>query len=166
MMNEQEYLNLEVVDLMGKDKIWLEYDQQIEQQLIEEAQNGYPLEITGFLLGKKEVSHRVSELYPVENIASNQERRFEIHGLDYLKVENYALQNDLDVIGVYHSHPDYPAIPSRHDLEYAQEVFSYLIISVDGGGNTLINSWKKEAVRDHSLETKNGKFINQKIKIS
>jgi len=156
MIKEREYLNLDVVNLENKDSVILEYKKEVERQLISEAKEGYPFEVVGFLLGKTEGAHRVTEIFPVENIASDQERRFEIHGLDYLKVENYALQNNLEVIGIYHSHPDYPALPSIHDLEYAQEVFSYLIISVDGGGDTLINSWKKVE----------GKFINQNIEIT
>lgn len=162
MINEKEYLNLNVVDLEKKDHLILQYTQEIEKELINEARLGYPFEIAGFLLGYKNDGYdRVTEIYSVTNIASHQERRFEIHGLDYLKAENYALQHDLDVIGIYHSHPDYPALPSIHDLEYAQEVFSYLIISVDGGGATLISSWKKTSDGEEK-----GKFINQDVKIS
>jgi len=152
----EEYLDLNVVDLKKKEQLELVYNEAIEAELIQEARNGYPYEIAGFLLGKKsEESEIVSEVYPVNNVAKEQERKFEIHGLDYLKVEAYALENKLDVIGIYHSHPDYPAIPSRHDLEFAQSVFAYAIVSVDGKGSTLINSWKKS----------NEKFIQQSIKI-
>jgi proteasome lid subunit RPN8/RPN11 len=152
----KEYLDLNVVDITKKEQAQLSYNEAIEAELIQEARNGYPYEIAGFLLGKKAAdSELVSEIYSVENVAKEQERKFEIHGLDYLKVEAYALENNLDVIGIYHSHPDYPAIPSRHDLEFAQSVFAYAIVSVDGNGDTLINSWKKS----------NEKFIQQSIKI-
>lgn len=152
----EEYLDLNVVDIEKKEQVELIYNEVIEVQLIQEARKGYPYEISGFLLGQKsEETELVSEIYPVENVAKEQERKFEIHGLDYLKVEAYALEKNLDVIGIYHSHPDYPAIPSKHDLEFAQRVFAYAIISVDGTGDTLINSWKKS----------NDKFIQQSIKI-
>jgi proteasome lid subunit RPN8/RPN11 len=155
MISEKDYLDLNVIDLTQKDQTALIYSREIEEQLIEEAKKGYPNEIVGFLIGKKDRNEIVTGLYPVLNIAEHQERRFEIHGVDYLKVEMYALQNNLDVIGIYHSHPDYPALPSIHDLEYAQGVFAYAIISIDGSGSTLINSWKK----------RDGKFINQRIEI-
>lgn len=151
----EEYLSLDVVNIYDKDEKVLLYDSLVESKLIEYAKKGYPYEIAGFLLGKKGNKEEVTQLYPVENVAKEQERRFEIHGLDYLKVESFALANDLDVIGIYHSHPDYPAIPSKHDLEYAQDVFAYVIISIDGSGIGLINSWKKE----------NGKFIQQNIEV-
>jgi proteasome lid subunit RPN8/RPN11 len=153
----EEYLDLDVVNVYEKDKNIMEYNEQIEAELIKEAKNGYPYEIAGFVLGSKKNGEEViSSIYPVENVAKEQERRFEIHGLDYLKVETHALNLGLDVLGIYHSHPDYPAIPSKHDLKFAQEVFSYLIVSVDAAGFTLINSWKKQ----------NKKFIQQDISIT
>ncbi|MEO9534152.1 MAG: M67 family metallopeptidase [Crocinitomicaceae bacterium] len=152
----EEYLDLNVVHISKKERVSLSYNEAIESELVQVARNGYPYEIAGFLLGKKsDNSEFVSELYPVDNVAKEQERKFEIHGLDYLKAEAYALENKLDVIGIYHSHPDYPAIPSKHDLEFAQSVFAYAIVSVDGNGDTLINSWKKL----------NKKFIQQSITI-
>lgn len=155
MISAEEYLDLNVVETTKRDSKILKYDGKIEEQLIDLSKNGYPFEICGFLLGKKEEQDSVTELFSVENQARYQERRFEINGLDYLKVESYALEHDLDVIGIYHSHPDYPAIPSKHDLEFAQEVFSYVIVSIDALGIGLINSWKLE----------NEKFINQSIEV-
>ena len=152
---EEEYLNLDVVNIYDKDEKTLRYNTDIEKQIIEHAKKGYPYEIAGFLLGKNGETDLVTELYAVENIAKEQERRFEIGSLDYIKVETYALAHGLDVIGIYHSHPDYPAIPSAHDLKYAQDVFSYLIVSIEASGISLINSWKKE----------NGKFIQQNIEL-
>lgn len=151
----EKYLDLNVVNIYDKDEKILSYTRKIESQLIEEAKKGFPYEIAGFLLGKIGEEDKVTELLPVENIAKHQERRFEIDSLDYIKAETYALARNLDVVGIYHSHPDYPAIPSKHDLKFAQEVFSYLIISIDATGISLINSWKKEQ----------GKFIQQEIKI-
>lgn len=152
---EAKYLDLNVVNIHDKVEKTIIYQSDIETQLTEEARNGFPFEITGFLLGHLTDDEIVTELYPVQNIAKHQERRFEIDSLDYIKVETYALARGLDIIGIYHSHPDYPAIPSKHDLIYAQEVFAYLIISIDANATSLINSWKLE----------NGKFIQQNIKL-
>ena len=154
-VTEEEYLDLNVVDVQQKDDKILAYEVDIEQQLITLASKGYPYEIAGFLLGKTGEKDTVSELYPVENVASAKERRFEIADLDYIKAETYALARDLDVIGIYHSHPDYPAIPSIHDLKSAQDVFAYVIVSIDGSKTALINSWKKHEE----------KFIQQKIEL-
>lgn len=151
----EEYLSLEVVNIYDKDEKILAYNEQIESDLIAHAKEGYPFEIAGFLIGKKGEVDQVSHLYKVANVAKEQERRFEIDGLDYLKAEAYALAHQLDVIGIYHSHPDYPAIPSVHDLAHAQDVFSYVIVSIEATGYSLINSWKKE----------DGKFVQQSIEL-
>lgn len=152
---EEQYLDLNVVNIHDKDEKILTYNGQIEKQLIQEAKKGFPYEIAGFLIGKIGDQDSVTGIYPVENIAKHQERRFEIDSLDYIKAETYALARDLDVIGIYHSHPDYPAIPSKHDLKFAHEVFSYVIVSIDAAGSSLINSWKKE----------HDKFIQQNIQL-
>ena len=68
---------------------------------------------------------------PVENSKEgDQRRRFEISPLEYMKAERFAIENQLQLLGVYHSHPDHPAIASQHDLAVAMPYFSYIIISV------------------------------------
>ena len=155
MNNIKEYLSLEVVDITQLSDVHLNYHSDLENELFIKAKEGYPNQVAGFVLGNRGRVESVSEIYPVTNIATNRETSFEIHGLDYLKVENYALTKGLDLIGVYHSHPDIPAIPSEQDLEFAQDNMSYLIISIDGASVSFINSWKKEGF----------KFINQKIEV-
>jgi proteasome lid subunit RPN8/RPN11 len=51
---------------------------------------------------------------------------------DYLHGEREAARQGLDLIGVFHSHPDHPNHPSAFDLEWAMPWFSYLITSVQG----------------------------------
>jgi proteasome lid subunit RPN8/RPN11 len=58
-----------------------------------------------------------------------------------MKAERYALDNDLQLLGVYHSHPDHPAEPSEHDRVAAQPWFSYVIISVLKGAINNTRSW-------------------------
>ena len=55
---------------------------------------------------------------------------------------NYALENDITLLGIYHSHPRHPAIPSEHDRIAAQPYFSYVIISVTSGAIDHIRSWQ------------------------
>jgi len=151
----EEYLNLDVVNIHKTHPQKLTYDLDLETQLVEIARTGYPNEIVGFLLGSADGQELVTELFEVKNVAENQNRRFKIDPLDYIKAETYALARNLDVIGIYHSHPDYPAIPSIHDLKEAQDVFAYVIVSIEGSGQAFIQSWKKE----------NEKFIQQKIEV-
>lgn len=151
-MKTKEYLDENVVNISKKFTSTLFLPSKIELDLIDLAKKGYPNEIVGFLLG---VNRKITEIYSVENVAKEKERRFQINDIDYIKVENFALDKKLDILGIFHSHPDYPAIPSKHDLYYAQPVFSYLIISIDGVGFSLIHSWKLDK----------NKFIQEPIKI-
>ena len=62
--------------------------------------------------------------------------------LTILNAEQFAIENDTQLLGIYHSHPNHPAIASKHDLEKAMPYFSYVIISVIDGKYDDIKSWK------------------------
>ncbi len=100
----------------------------------------YPEECCGFLFGKTESSETqliktVTDIQPVNNTSpENREKEYHIAPADYLKAEKYAAENNLDLLGIYHSHPDHPASPSEYDRMRALPVFSYLIISVSKKG--------------------------------
>ncbi len=109
----------------------------------EEGENIFPNECCGFLYGKEKNGRLISQAIPVVNAKEgDKRRRFEITPLDYLNAERYALENDLELLGVYHSHPDHPAIASEHDLKVALPHFSYFIVSVLEGNSKEIFSWK------------------------
>jgi proteasome lid subunit RPN8/RPN11 len=48
----------------------------------------------------------------------------------------------VDLIGVFHSHPDCPNVPSEYDREWAQPFFSYIISRVDKGKTVSHRSWR------------------------
>lgn len=104
----------------------------------------FPYECCGFLYGFDNTDQRYIELaMPVSNSKSgDQRRRFEITPADYLFAERYALESGLDLLGVYHSHPNHPAIASEHDLAVAMPFFSYVIVSVMAGTAVDIQSWQ------------------------
>ena len=90
----------------------------------------YPYECCGFIFGEDRVEGRVvTEVMAANNAKQgDQRRRFEIDPMEYLQAERYALSNDTTLIGIYHSHPNHPAIPSEHDLKQAVPFYSYIII--------------------------------------
>jgi proteasome lid subunit RPN8/RPN11 len=102
----------------------------------------YPHEGCGFFYGKINEIKEVTEIRDVVNQnKTNPERIFEIAPIDYVKAERYAIENDLDLIGVYHSHPDHPAVPSPTDLKFAQPNFSYVIVSIVKSEVAATSSW-------------------------
>jgi len=114
----------------------------------------YPNECCGFLYGAEGSVRVIHEAKPVLNkVTENRKRRFEISPKDYLAAELYAVKNDLTLLGVYHSHPDHPAVPSIHDFQQAVPFFSYIIISVSGNRVQSLRSW----------QLSDGYFVEEKI---
>lgn len=104
----------------------------------------YPHECCGAILGTDDDSGRSAiELVPLENRRNDSPRnRFELTPDDVRRAEKTALENKLDLIGWYHSHPDAPARPSEFDREHAWPWYSYIIVSVLQGQPKDMNSWR------------------------
>lgn len=118
------------------------------------AERGYPEERCGLLLGrvKAEVTW-VEQIREARNTDSNPRKRYNAHPDDILRAENRAQELGLDVVGIWHSHPDHPAVPSETDLESAWPGYSYIIVSVSGGESDALRSWRLE----------DGKFVEERI---
>ena len=86
----------------------------------------------------------VKELLPISNAREQEARhnRFLIGPTDMLRGERHARSAGLDIVGIYHSHPDHPARPSQFDLDHAWPVFSYIIVSVTASGAGEMLSWE------------------------
>ena len=104
----------------------------------------YPEEGAGLILGKHEDGSRTAErLIELKNSSQPDSRhnRYLIEAKDVLAGEYQAEKFGLDVIGVFHSHPDHPAQPSDFDLEWALPNFSYIITSISAGKAVSSRSW-------------------------
>ena len=98
----------------------------------------YPEECCGGLLGERrdgvDGAVRVLRAERIENRrAEERSRRYTIDPLDYLRLERLADRAGLGVVGIYHSHPDHPPVPSEFDREHAWPNLHYLIVAVDAG---------------------------------
>ncbi len=119
------------------------------------AQSTYPEECCGLLLGtQNQDANQTIELWQATNAwnaeaaellggsPSDRHHRFWIDPEELLTVHNYARDRQLDVIGVYHSHPDHPAVPSEWDRAIAWEGYSYIIVSVEQGSAKDLLCWR------------------------
>lgn len=103
-----------------------------------------PEECCGFIFGTiSEKTKTTINFLPVQNVSKeNKLFRYEISPSDYLKAENFAINKDLKVLGVYHTHINASAFPSGTDLRLAFPGFSYFIISLMNQKFSDIKSWK------------------------
>ena len=108
------------------------------------GEQAYPEEGAGFLFGRDGPNRTVSAIYNLSNARENDARhnRYLITPQDYLKGELEAERLGLDVIGVFHSHPDHPNSASEYDREWAQPYFSYVITSIRAGKAYESRSWR------------------------
>jgi proteasome lid subunit RPN8/RPN11 len=115
------------------------------------GEKDYPGECCGLLIGRTEADGRkvVIETLPLQNAIPEDARhdRTLITPKDLMRGEKYARSKGLDVIGNYHSHPDWPAEASQFDLEHAWPTWSYIIVSVPKGKSSDLFSWELEPDR-------------------
>ena len=105
----------------------------------------YPEECCGAILGTFDASSNkkiINEVIEIDNISNeDKKRRFMIKPEEYQRVESYAKEKSLILLGFYHSHPDHPATPSDTDLKFAWPFFSYLITTVNKSQAKETNSF-------------------------
>ena len=122
----------------------LHISRKTEIEILADALRSFPDECCGFMFGTENGEERtISEIQIVNNAKEgDKRRRFEITPFDYMKAEQYAEANNLLLLGVYHSHPNHPSVPSEHDRVVAQPYFSYLIIAVRENEFVSLQSWR------------------------
>lgn len=132
--------------------------QHVRRAIAEHATRIYPDECVGLLLGHLDgnTKHAVA-VFPVENRWTGQvqlgdnddpdsrRERFYLDPHDYMRAEDAAQQQGLDVVGCYHSHPDHPSHPSERDRVGARGIagpsFAFLIQAVAAGHATDLTAW-------------------------
>jgi proteasome lid subunit RPN8/RPN11 len=124
------------------------------------AESTYPEECCGLLVGQRSGDTKtLIEVLPTENSwggeaedtfqssegsaqrKSSKRNRFSIAPIVMLKAQKDARDRNLDIIGIFHSHPDYPAVPSEFDRAIAWQQYSYIIVSVQQGKACDLKSW-------------------------
>lgn len=102
----------------------------------------YPREACGLLLGwRAQACVRVAHVREARNLARASER-YDLDPVDHLAAEELAQRLDLAVVGVWHSHPDRPPVPSEIDRAQAWPAWSYVIVSVAAGVASGLRSWR------------------------
>jgi proteasome lid subunit RPN8/RPN11 len=118
------------------------------------GEQAFPDEGAGFLFGTDGHHRQVSAIYELPNAREDAARhnRYLITPQDYLKGELEAERLGLDVIGVFHSHPDSPNHASEYDRDWAQPYFSYVITSIYAAKAVASRSWRLSEDRSQFIE--------------
>ena len=123
----------------------LEIPGVILSQIHAHGERAYPEEGAGLLLGKIDGGHkRVVSILSLSNARENAARhnRYLFSPQDYMSGESEAERLGLELIGVFHSHPDHPNRPSEFDREWAWPSLSYLITSVQTRRAVESRAWR------------------------
>jgi proteasome lid subunit RPN8/RPN11 len=120
----------------------IKFEKNAKEQMIAIGEKGFPHEICGLMFGKAGDTRIVTEVFECGNLNKlKPETRYDMDPKDYLKGEALARQKELDVIGIFHSHPDHPDKASETDRQAAWPGFSYIIMSIQKGKFASMRSW-------------------------
>ena len=137
----------------------LKITQELSDQIKAHGIKSYPYEGCGLLLGHVENgANVVTAVRPLPNVwpvEKERPTRFRIAENDWRDVEIEAMANDLDVLGIFHSHPDHPPVASPRDLAWAAwSGYSYLITEIRAGRAAASRSWQLQSDRSGFIEEK------------
>jgi proteasome lid subunit RPN8/RPN11 len=90
-----------------------------------------PNEACGALLG---IQNQVKQIVPLPNVAASPKTSYRIDDQSLVQTFFKAKQNELAVVGFYHSHPKGDPLPSQTDIQQsAYPDTAYLIVGLSSG---------------------------------
>jgi len=117
------------------------------QEMVAHARSTYPNECCGAMLGRVDgEAKEVLAAMKLENSsAGSQAARYELRPADLLAADKEARRQGMDLVGIYHSHPDCDAYFSKTDLENSCPWYSFIVLSIQKGEFDHANSWLPNA---------------------
>jgi proteasome lid subunit RPN8/RPN11 len=115
--------------------------------MVAHARKTYPNECCGAMLGAVDGSGKVVKAaVPLENaFAGEQGERYEIRPQDLVNAETEARLRGMDLVGIFHSHPDCDAYFSKTDLQNSCPWYSFVVLSIKKGDFDHANSFLPDA---------------------
>jgi proteasome lid subunit RPN8/RPN11 len=111
--------------------------------MVAHARRTYPNECCGAMLGSTDGDTKiVIEAIELQNAFEGaQAARYELRPEDLLAADRAARERGMDLIGIYHSHPDCDAYFSTTDLQNSCPWYSFVVLSIQKGDFHHANSW-------------------------
>ena len=103
--------------------------------MVAHAESKFPNECCGAMVGNIDGEQKsVTLAVPMENsFTGPQGARYELRPEDLLEADRRARAAGMDLIGIFHSHPDCDAYFSKTDLENSCPWYSFVVLSVKRG---------------------------------
>lgn len=121
----------------------IEIESKPWQTMVLHAERTYPNECCGAMLGHIQGDNKlVTEAVPLENTyTGEQSARYELRPESLLEADKAARKQGLDLIGIFHSHPDCDAYFSETDLKNSCPWYSFVVLSIQAGMFDHANSF-------------------------
>jgi proteasome lid subunit RPN8/RPN11 len=112
-------------------------------EMVAHARETYPNECCGAMLGSTDGEQKaVNVAIRLRNAFEGaQAARYELRPEDLLAADKAARERNMDLIGIYHSHPDCDAYFSKTDLQNSCPWYSFVVLSIQKGEFYHANSW-------------------------
>jgi proteasome lid subunit RPN8/RPN11 len=138
---------------------------RIEQEpwarMVAHARSTYPDECCGVMLGSIDDGRKtVTTAVELDNAFDGSQReRYELRPEDLLRAEREARARGMDVVGIFHSHPDCDAYFSETDLKNSCPWYSVVVLSIKGGefdhAHSFLPNAEQTAAPEEDLEYPN-----------
>ncbi len=112
-------------------------------EMVAHARATYPNECCGAMLGAIDGETKtVRAAMALRNAFEGaQAARYELRPEDLMAADKAARERQMDLIGIYHSHPDCDAYFSQTDLKNSCPWYSFVVLSIRQGEFDHANSW-------------------------
>jgi proteasome lid subunit RPN8/RPN11 len=111
--------------------------------MVSHAESTFPNECCGAMLGTVDGDEKVVRVAtPIKNaFGGAQSARYEISNEDLLAADAAARKVGMDLVGIFHSHPDCDAYFSETDLKNSCPWYSFVVLSIQKGKFHHANSF-------------------------
>lgn len=124
---------------MAVTPVALDLPPEMLAQIIAQAQAGYPEEVCGLVAGREGTAVAV---YPGRNVSPTPRVTYEMDADTLMRMVAWE-DAGLELLAIYHSHPQGPDAPSETDV--AQATYpdaAYIIVSLADRGRPVIRAFR------------------------
>jgi proteasome lid subunit RPN8/RPN11 len=134
--------------------------QGVAAEILDHARADAPLESCGLLSGPSHAAGRVraTRYHPARNALASA-TAFDLHPEDLVRIVQEIDARGDELVGVVHSHPRGPAIPSATDVRQAHYPVAYVVVSLVAPGASPI-----EALRAWRIGTDGAREVGLAIR--